>query len=144
MKTSPRDNALGAQMAVLLQLMRRQHQKKIDDAGFKITMEQLAVLEALFMGGEMNMTEISTVVWKQNANITRIVDKLEHMKYVLRKSAKNDRRVNIVSLTEKGKDMFESVIPIVMETNKFITSCISKKDEEKMLFDIKKIINHLL
>jgi len=143
MKSSPRDNSLGAQMAIALQLMKRKNHQAISNAGYNITMEQLVVLEMLNFRGDVNMTELSNAVWKQNANITRIVDKLESRQLVERKAVKGDRRANLVSITNVGKQLFKDVIPIVLDTYKDAVSTISKEEEAITLSILKKIITHL-
>lgn len=143
MKDSPREESLGAQMAIALQLMKRKNQKAIISKGYEITMEQLAVLEVLMSHGDMNMTELSHATWKQNANITRIIDKLEKRKLLARKSVEGDRRAILISITDQGRQVFKNVIPIVIEVYDDVVSCISKKEETIILFALKKIINHL-
>ena len=143
MKKSPRDDSLGAQMSIALQLMKRKNHQAISNAGYNITMEQLAVLEMLDFQGDMNMTELSNAVWKQNANITRIVDKLEKRQLVVRKAIEGDRRANLVSITDEGKQLFKDVIPIVSESYNDTVSCITKKEAEITLNTLKKIIAHL-
>lgn len=143
MKKSPRDNSIGAQMAIALQLMKRKNHQAIANTGHKITMEQLVVLEILQANGTMNMTELSKSVWKQNANITRIVDKLEKEKLVERKAIATDRRANLINITDKGKIVFKEVIPLVMNVYKDAISVITKEEETVTLNTLKKIIMHL-
>lgn len=143
MKKSPRDNSIGAQMAIALQLMKRKNHQAIANTGHKITMEQLVVLEILKSNGTMNMTELSKSVWKQNANITRIVDKLEKEKLVERKAIATDRRANLINITDKGKIVFKEVIPLVMNVYKDAISVITKEEETITLNTLKKIIMHL-
>ncbi len=122
---SPETERPGVTVFVLL--MKRKNHQAIANAGYKITMEQLAVLEVLNFQGDMNMTELSNSVWKQNANITKIVDKLEKRQLAVRKAVKGDRRANLVSITNKGKQLFEEVIPIVFEVYEDVVSCITKR-----------------
>lgn len=143
MKIIPREKSIGAQMAIALQLMKRKNHQAIAKSGYKITMEQLVVLEILSNKGDMNMTELSKTVWKQNANITRIVDKLEKHQLVERRAVEGDRRANLVSVTDKGKQLFEKVIPIVINVYTDITSDISKEEETVTLRVLNKIISHL-
>jgi len=139
MKNSPRDKSIGAQMAIVLQLMKRKNHQAIATAGYDITMEQLAVLEVLNFQGDMNMTELSNAVWKQNANITRIVDKLETKHLVVRKAVQGDRRANLISITKDGKELFENVIPIVNKAYKDAISCITREEASVTLNTLKKI-----
>ena len=143
MKNNPRENSLGAQMAIALQLIKRTNQQAITNAGLIITMEQLAVLEILNFQGDMNMTELSHAVWKQNANITRIIDKLEKRNLVIRKAVEGDRRANLLSITTKGRQVFNKTIPILNEVNNKAGADISQKEEDITLRTLKKIIDHL-
>jgi len=143
MKNSPRDKSIGAQMAIALQLMKKRQQKVISGLGFKITMEQLVVIEVLDAFGDMNMTELSKTVWKQNANITRIVDKLEKKQYVVRKAVQGDRRANMLSVTDSGIELLKIVIPKLEKSYKKTISCITKDEETNMLESLKKIIVHI-
>jgi MarR family 2-MHQ and catechol resistance regulon transcriptional repressor len=143
MKKSSRDKSIGAQMAIALQSMKRKNHQAIAGAGYKITMEQLVVLEILNSQGDMNMTELSNAVWKQNANITKIVDKLEKRELAVRKAVAGDRRANLVSITNEGKQLFNEVIPFVFEVYKDVVSCITEEEEAITLNTLKKIITHL-
>ncbi len=142
-ESSPRENSIGAQMAIVLQMMKRNHHHALAESGYDITMEQLAVLETLKFRGEMNMTELSNAVWKQNANITRIVDKLEKKKLLERKPFLDDRRAFILAITEKGKKMFSNALPVVLEVYKHATSSITKEEHKTILAALKKMIRHL-
>ena len=130
MKNIPRENSLGARMAIALQLIKRKNQQVISNAGFILTMEQLAVLEILYFKGDMNMTELAHALWKQNANITRIVDKLEKRKFVIRKAVKGDGRANLLRITDLGRQVFNKVLPILNEANNKVGSEISQEEEE--------------
>ena len=143
MENSPRNNSIGAQMAVLIQLMKSKNQHVIDETGYKITMEQLSIVEALCVQGEMNMTELAHTVLKQNANITRIVDKLEKNKFVKRKSVKGDRRAYKLSVTETGKELCNTLVPIIKKNYIEMTSCLSKENEATTLQVLKDMIKHL-
>ena len=143
MKTNPKENSLCAQMAIALQLIKRKNQQAITSAGYIITMEQIAVLEILNVHGDMNMTELSHAVWKQNATITRIVDKLEKRQFVIRKAVKGDRRANLLSITDKGRQVFNKILPIINDVYNNADSDISKEEEAITLKTLKKLINHL-
>ncbi len=140
---SPREESIGAQMAIALQLMKRKNHHAIADAGVKITMEQLAILEVLSHHGDMNMTELSNKTWKQNANITRIIDKLETQKLVARKPVVGDRRAYLLGITENGQQLFNQVIPMIILNHQDVTSCLTEEEESITIRSMIKIIKHL-
>ena len=143
MKKTPRQKSIGLHMAVVQQLLKKRIQKALKEAGFSITLEQMVVLEMLHFHGEMNMTELSKEVWKQNANITRIVDKLENLNLLIRKPLEGDRRANILSITKEGNKYYKKTAPIVGKMYKESISRITKEEEDFMLVVLKKIITHL-
>ncbi len=140
MKQNPRDKSIGAQMAIALQLMKRKTQQAIFDTGHKISLEQLGILEELAINGEMNMSQLSQAIWKQNANITRMVDKLENKQLIKRKPVIGDRRVNILSITKKGKQAFTEILTVVKKTNSEIYSCITTEEKDFLLQITRKLI----
>lgn len=143
MKKQSREQSVGAQMFIAVQLMKRAHNKSLIKLESKVTLEQLGILEILLLQGDMNMSELSKVVFKQNANITRIVDKLEKRKFVLRKPVIGDRRVNLLAITKEGQKVFKESIQIVRKTNRDNLSCLSSEEESLMLSLSKRIVSHL-
>ena len=143
MKKNTRDSSVGAQMAIALQLMKRKTQQAIVASGHKISMEQLAILEELTLNGEMNMTQLSRAIWKQNANITRMVDKLETKELLKREAIAGDRRANLLIVTAKGKQVFKEIVAVVVKSNNEIYKYISEEEKETILHITSKLIKGL-
>ncbi|MCK8521801.1 MarR family transcriptional regulator [Aquimarina sp. D1M17] len=142
MENSQRNRSLAARISVAQQLVKRNQQNALKKSGINLTMDQMLVLEILYENGNMNMTQLSKGVWKQNTNITRIVDKLEKQSLVSRKSVAGDRRANLLMITKKGKKHFETLIPLVIEVDKAVVGSITKKEEELVIIALDKIIKH--
>ena len=143
MKKTQKDVSIGAQMAIALQLMKRKTQQAILSTGHKISMEQLGILEELTINGEMNMTQLSRAIWKQNANITRMVDKLEAKKLIQRKFIAEDRRSILLSVTDNGKQVFKEILAVVIKSNNDTYSHISKEEQKITLQITSKLIKGL-
>jgi len=142
MGNSQRNMSLAARISVAQQLVKRTHQNVLKESGINLTMDQMLVLEILYENGNMNMTQLSKGVWKQNTNITRIVDKLEKQKLVSRKSVEGDRRANLLTITSKGKKHYELLIPLVLEVDKAVVNTMTKKEEIIVIKALDKIIAH--
>lgn len=139
---TPRDKSIGAQMHIATQLLRKRMQHRIQSLGYKITIEQLGLLEMLKVHGYLNMSELAKLMIKENAGITRMVDILEREGLVQRKPSANDRRVWEIHITIKGGEIFDSIIPEIIDELKAATSCISKDEYMETLRIVKKIIKH--
>ena len=111
-------------------------------AGALVTIEQLAVRDILVSNEKpMTMSELSLGVFKVNANITRIVDKLEQKELVERFARKSDRRSLKVMATKKGELEFHRMLPIIMQTQREYGKTITDEEKKELLRIVKKIID---
>ena len=70
--------------------------------------------------GGLSQAQISDMMLVNRANITSLVDRMEKAGSVTRNAHDKDRRFNIVKLTTKGKNLFETVEPIYIKETKRI------------------------
>jgi MarR family 2-MHQ and catechol resistance regulon transcriptional repressor len=87
-----------------------------------LTLTQFGVMEALLHLGPMCQSEIGAKLLRSGGNITLVIDNLEKQSLVQRQRAAQDRRMVIVSLTEKGRQLINRIFPqhlksIVRELN---------------------------
>jgi MarR family 2-MHQ and catechol resistance regulon transcriptional repressor len=59
----------------------------------------------------MCQSDIGAKLLKSSGNITLVIDNLEKRDLVRRERDPDDRRMVIVSLTEKGRDLIERIFP---------------------------------
>jgi DNA-binding MarR family transcriptional regulator len=88
---------------LLVQLLHSQRRRFMSIAQeFELAPQQLMALKALGQRGPMPMSELAGALECDTSNVTGIVDRLEERGLVVRGSAPNDRRVKLLSLTERG------------------------------------------
>jgi MarR family 2-MHQ and catechol resistance regulon transcriptional repressor len=78
---------------------------------FGITESQLGVLESLHHLGPLTQGQLCQKILRSGSNLTTVVDNLERDGLVRRERDVNDRRVQIVQLTPKGKDLIARALP---------------------------------
>ena len=95
---------------------------------------QLSCLLVLEKTGPLSLSKLSQHVYLSPSMITSIVDQLENKELVIRTRKSADRRVILIELTEKGKEVAQTAPPSFQEQ---LTSSLShlKKEEKKTLFD---------
>ena len=81
----------------------------------EITPEQFTVLSALYENGDLYQRQISAITLKDRANITRIISILESQGFVVRKTESQGRQIQKVSITEKGRAMYEKALPYILD-----------------------------
>ena len=69
---------------------------------FELAPQQVMAMKALGQRGPMPMSDLAGALACDTSNVTGIVDRLEERGLVVRGSAPNDRRVKLLSLTDRG------------------------------------------
>jgi len=82
----------------------------------------------------LSQADLSDMMLVNRANITSLVDRMEKTNLVKRTAAE-DRRYNIIVLTEKAKRLLEKVEPLYFKEVDRITSAL-KKTEQKQLVNL--------
>lgn len=62
------------------------------------------------------------------SNMTKLTDRMVKDGYVKRYAQQNDRRVNLVKITQKGADLLDKAWPGYIETVKELTSLLDTED----------------
>ncbi len=94
----------------------RRLQKNFKQSGIDITVEQWSVLYHLWKNDGMNQQDLCNATFRDKPSITRLVDNLEKLGLVQRNASKQDRRMNLVVLTEEGKDLEEKCMSLANTT----------------------------
>ena len=79
---------------------------------FGLTESQLGVLESVFHLGPLAQGQICEKILKSGSNVTTVVDNLERDGLVRRVRDEADRRVQVVHLTEQGRDLVTRAFPV--------------------------------
>ena len=94
----------------------RRLQKKFNNAGLNLTIEQWSVLYHLWKQDGISQQELCNATFRDKPSITRLVDNLEKLKLVKRVSSKEDRRMNLVYLSPEAKKLQDRTMEIAEET----------------------------
>lgn len=106
----------------------RKEYQTIKESG--LTPAQFGVLEVLYSKGDLKICEIIEKILTTSGNITVVIKNLEKDGLVKRNIDPEDKRSCIISLTEKGKDMIEGILPNHINNIKNVFEILT--DEEKV------------
>lgn len=73
----------------------------------EITLEQWTVLLFLWEKDGVTQQELCNATFKDKPSMTRLIDNMERMHLVVRTSDKSDRRINLIHLTQTGRELEE-------------------------------------
>ena len=138
------DQSAGYLINMTALLLKREFSSAIKNHSIDVTPEQWAILNRLNENSDLTQKEVAKLTFKDNANITRMVDKLEKKGLVIRQSDANDRRSWKLSITKKGIEIRDLVEPLAVDILNKISKGISEKEMDSYNNISKKIINNLI
>ncbi|MCC7429841.1 MarR family transcriptional regulator [bacterium] len=102
------------------------------------------VLVTLFKTEQpLKQNEIASNCYYDTPTIVKVIDKFEKLGFVERKKIPEDRRANIVSLTEKGKKLFPLILQAVTEIHEKVFQNFSPEEKITFLQSFEKIEENL-
>jgi DNA-binding MarR family transcriptional regulator len=124
------DQSLGYLTHVTALLLKRELIEAIKKSEINVTPEQWAILNRLNEHQGLTQKEVATLSFKDNANITRIIDKLEDKGLVERRANPKDRRIWKVFITKEGQEVRDVIEPLAEEVLQKATKNIDSKEVE--------------
>ena len=99
----------------------------------EVTPEQWIVLDELWRNDGLTQLEIAHATFRQQTSTSRILDNLVKRDLVFRAPNPQDKRSNLIYLTEKGKGLQKSLIKAVKQTMNEAVSEIDEADLKNCL-----------
>ena len=111
--------------------------------GLEISLDQWLVLGPVWKNDGISQKEISEYCGKDKTSVTKIIDTLEKKNLVVRVADQLDHRVKRVVLSQKGRELFLSALPVMAQTRDELRSGISDKEIEALKSILSKIYKNL-
>lgn len=94
----------------------RRLQKNFKLNNIDITIEQWSVLYHLWKNDGLSQQELCAATFRDKPSITRLVDNLEKLQLVKRVPSKEDRRINLIYLTEVAHPLRDQTMEMANQT----------------------------
>jgi DNA-binding MarR family transcriptional regulator len=121
----------------------RRLQKNFKQAGLEVTIEQWSVLYHLWKEDGLSQQELCERSFRDKPSITRLLDNLEKQKLVKRKASKNDRRKNLIELTDAARQLQEMTMEVANQTLNEALAGVSSADIELCKSVLHKVYDNL-
>ena len=117
-------------------------QRKLNEAGLDITVDQWLVLNAINDHDSVSQLQIASLVFKDAASITRIIELLIKKGLIERKEHPQDKRRFSLLLTGEGKKIIKSISKIAQAYRAKALEGISEKELQTMGKSLQKITDN--
>ncbi len=104
-----------------------------------IAPEQRILLEILTSCDQANQTTLATMLNKSATTISRTLDSLEKKDFIVKKSIKGDKRVNVIEVTEHGKAILESTEAKVIAFRETLAQKLTSEEKELLFLLLEKL-----
>ncbi|MEM8898423.1 MAG: MarR family winged helix-turn-helix transcriptional regulator [Bacteroidota bacterium] len=104
---------LGAAIGKTHKMMFKSINRRFKEAGLDLHAEHFIVLIYLWEQDGQNQQWLGEEAGKDKTSVTRAINGLEKRNMVLRVPDKQDKRHNLIYLTQLGKDLKEVIMPIM-------------------------------
>ncbi|MDF2631924.1 MAG: mhqR 1 [Caproiciproducens sp.] len=104
-----------------------------------LTVAEAHAIEILGTYGQMNMRSLAQKSGVTTGTTTVTVDRLEKKQYAVRETVKEDRRMYLISLTEKGEKAYQEHHDYHHSLTEQILSVLSEEEGEHFLSILKKV-----
>ncbi len=104
-----------------------------------MTSEQWVVLARLWEADGLNQKELAEKTLKDQANTTRILDKVVKKGWVQRLDAIDDRRAYLIYLTDEGKHVVQTTYPLVAQVKEKLAKGLTDGEIKTLLTLLDKL-----
>ncbi|WP_456480034.1 MarR family winged helix-turn-helix transcriptional regulator [Nautilia sp.] len=130
-----KETSVGYALTTTLNLLRKNFNREIKEFG--LSSEQYGVLKLVFDLKKLTPTQISELLNRDKATITRIIKSLEGKKLIKKENINN--RSFYIKLTRNGEKMLKKADEIAIKYHKMIMENVGEKNIKQMLETLSKI-----
>ncbi len=122
-----------------------QSQAKIEEAikPLGLTPLEWRVIYTLYDFEEVSIRELSMVILVEASVLSRMLQKLEARKIIVKKKKNRDQRYVIVELTATGQKLYDEIIPIVIRQLNIAQANIPEADSQHLLDTLKTMMSNV-
>ncbi len=108
----------------------------------ELSVNEFSAMEALYTKGSLSTQALIDLVLIPNSSMTYVLDTLAKKDYLSRCKDPDDRRIQRLSLTPKGKEVFESIYKRHFDHMREVFDVLTPEEEAAMQTILKKLGKH--
>ncbi|WP_026580689.1 MarR family winged helix-turn-helix transcriptional regulator [Bacillus sp. J33] len=124
------DDSLGYKLFHASRLMSNRLNKNFRDNGFDVTYEQWQILSRLYEKDGQTQNQLAVKNERDQPSVSRLVDNMIKRGLVSRLANKADKRINLIYLTDKAREMKNDLNALALKTIDDASGTISREELE--------------
>jgi MarR family transcriptional regulator, organic hydroperoxide resistance regulator len=135
-------SSLGFKMRAVNQLMLRRYGNAF--APFDVTPYQWLVLACLWQEDGLSVSAVTTRLIQVGGTMTGILQGMEKAGMITRQTSPEDRRIARLWLTDKGRELLDTLMPIARNVRRDVYGCLSEDEEGQLTAILDKMLTNLV
>ncbi|MBD3949634.1 MarR family transcriptional regulator [Tuanshanicoccus lijuaniae] len=108
---------------------------------YGLTRIQFSILDVLYSIGDMAICDLKDKILATSGNMTVVLKNMERDNLIVRRTAEEDKRKSVFQITEKGREIFEMVLPKHREELDELFGIYTQEEREQLITLLKKFKN---
>lgn len=144
MKQIDPQNSPGFLVGRVAHQLKLQIRKFLAESGINITAEGLTILTAIAqLESQYSMGALAEILGRDPTTLKRQLNQLITQGLVRTGRSKKDKRVTMVTITEKGRDLVHFTMPMTLSLREHALKNFSEADRKALTLMLKKMLNNL-
>lgn len=111
--------------------------------GYDVTVEQARILAHLWYKNGQTQNELANCTDRDKTTIARVLNNMEKNNLIIRIADFNDKRINRIYLTNKGKDMQAKMLDIRQRILDKAFALCTEQETEMLVLILKKVLDNI-
>ena len=104
-----------------------------------LTNQQWRILRILYERGDSGINQLSNDCVIMRPSVASIIPRLEKANFVVRNKVPGDKRRTSISLTQKGRDKVEEILPMFSELYQRLEDRLGKPELDELFAVLRKV-----
>lgn len=140
MKNVKLESSVNHHIAISAIMIKRVFFKILSKNKLDITPEQWNIIYRLSESDGLTIGELSTLIYKDMANTSRMTQKLEKAGFILKKRDDSDKRIFKLFISAKGEKLHDQLQQCAFESTNIATEGMDEQAKEMMVRNLKQVI----
>jgi DNA-binding MarR family transcriptional regulator len=118
--------------------------KKFREQNINLSKEQWVVLKYLYQKDGLIQNDLAFITSRDKTSMTRLINNMEKNALIRRENCAHDKRINLIYIEDKGRQLFEKTLPIMQSLIDVLQKGIPRKSLEQTIEILKTLETNLL
>jgi len=101
-------------------------------ARFNLSRYEWRVMATLAMHNSMSAKEVASFTRLDKMQVSRAISVLKDSELINQSKSEQDRRISVLTLTDKGLEQYNEIVPVVMDQEQKILQVLNKEEQQAL------------